>query len=118
MDFDKLGGRKFVSTVIILIIGAGMQAAGRFTTEFGVFLASVLAVFSGANSYLSAKTAGLAPAAASAPEQEDVEAPELAAPPVNASLTDSDRALLEQIAVTVGQTQQILINAMQAGKGT
>lgn len=114
MDFNKIGGRKFISTVIILLIGAVLQGLNKFTAEFGVFLASVLAVFSGSNAYLSAKTAGMvAPEQAAETPTESV-APEV--PTAQAAIDPETRALIEQIAVTVGQTQQILINAMQAGQ--
>jgi hypothetical protein len=106
-NLDAIGGRKFVLTILILLSGIAMQAIGKFSTELGIFMASVLGVFCGSNAYLTAKSMVTSVAEgvvnSASQEQTPKAQPDAAIMP-----------LLQQIAVTVGQTQEILLRAMNA----
>lgn len=112
MDFDKIGGRKFVLAVISLIAGLATHvlSAKGLTTEVVGLIVGVIGTFSVANTVATVKAPGSQEGAASSSEEHEE----------GTAVTTTNAAtevLLEQIAVTVGQTQQLLINAMQAGKG-
>ena len=111
MNFDKIGGRKFVLAIISLIAGLAthvLSVKGLSTEVVGLII-GVIGTFSVANTVATIKTPG----------SQDVSELEFdALPPVDHTQLDllrGQQALLEQIAVTVGGTQQMLLNAMQAG---
>jgi len=110
MDFDKIGGRKFVLAVISLIAGLATHvlSAKGLTTEVVGLIVGVIGTFSVANTVATVKAPGSQEGNTSSEETTAIQP---------AAATAATEALLEQIAVTVGQTQQLLINAMQAGKG-
>ena len=108
MNFDKIGGRKFVLAIISLIAGlvTHVLSAKGLTSEVVGLIVGVIGTFSVANTVSTIK----------APTQEAaVEDDGEVIADNSAELMKSHEALLEQIALTVGQTQQMLLNAMQAG---
>jgi hypothetical protein len=106
MDFDKVGGRKFVLAIVSLIAGlvTHVLSVKGLTSEVVGLIVGVIGTFSVANTVATVK----------APGSQEIEA-DVQLPPPAPPVDNGQTALLEQIAVTVGQTQQLLINAMQAG---
>lgn len=113
--FDKLGGRKFLLSLVILIAIIALSLSGHPpSTETVVGLLGVLATYSGSNSFLTAfvtKNNGT-PAAAAVEEPGEVEmapAPEMP----KQEATPEAPSDLEQRLNLIEQTQQSIIQVLK-----
>lgn len=108
--FDKLGGRKFLLSLVILIAIIALSLSGHPpSTETIVGLLGVLATYSGSNSFLTAfvsKNGAPTPAQAAVEEPEEEEEGEMAPAPE----APSD---LEQRLNLIEQTQQSIIQVLK-----
>lgn len=107
--FDKLGGRKFLLSLVILIAIIALSLSGHPpSTETVVGLLGVLATYSGSNSFL---TAFVSKNGAPMPAQVAVEEPgepELQTEPAPEAPSD-----LEQRLNLIEQTQQSIIQVLK-----
>ena len=113
MNFDAIGGRKFVLAIISLIAGlvTHVLSAKGLTTEVVGLIVGVIGTFSVANTVTTIK----APTETEVSEPSESILPSVRQPDEYSEQFASQQALLEQIAITVSNTQQMLVNAMQAG---
>lgn len=104
---DKLGGRKFLLSLVVLLIGTGVQlyAKSGVTEAFVALLLGALGVFNAANTVVSRAALKVANADSPAPE-------EAAEPPpavIDAQALDSLAGRVNAIEAQVGQHQSALI---------
>jgi hypothetical protein len=50
-----IGGRKFTLSVLVILLGTGLAAAGKLSTEWVALAGSCLGVFTGANLWLETR---------------------------------------------------------------
>lgn len=114
--FDKLGGRKFLLSLVILIAIIALSLSGHPpSTETVVGLLGVLATYSGSNSFLTAfvtKNNGTpAQVAVEEPGEPELQTePASEMPKQEATLVPSD---LEQRLNLIEQTQQSIIQVLK-----
>ncbi len=112
MNLDNLGGRKFVLAILSLVAGLLTHSLSPkgLSTEVVAMIVGILGTFSVANTVATVKAPN---------SQEPTDVPEqvpspATSAPVEPVADNGQTALLEQIAITVSNTQQLLVNAMQA----
>ncbi len=127
--FQKIGGRKFVVSIVAMIVGGAVDVFGPkgLSIEFMSLLVSVVGIFSGANAIVTrgtttiGKLVGTTPPSAPEPTTEP-EAPALNLPPGSIKLIEGkdiggqlDRieTMLEAVAGSVGATNNLLLAAMK-----
>lgn len=118
---DKLGGRKFVLSIISLVAGvaASSLSVKGLTPELVGLIVGVLATFSGTNVMVSKAAMQTSSSDAAAPVTETEQQVALPAPAVDQSeiieRLDRIEQTVGQVAVSASNTNKLLASAMAAG---
>lgn len=125
MNLEALGGRKFLLAIISLVAGLLTHSLSPkgLSTEVVAMIVGIIGTFSVSNTIATIKAPGSQEPTEIAPEPTGGVQPNYSLTiGQDGSIVDyseqlkSQAALLEQIAITVSNTQQMLVNAMQAGQ--
>lgn len=111
MDFDKIGGRKFVAFLVATIAGVLTHALSSkgLTAEVTALLIGLVGTFSASNAFTTAKELATRPPEGPAPEQEATEV----VPPQPDVQSLSVMPALEQLAVSSQNTNKLLAALLQ-----
>jgi hypothetical protein len=109
--FDKLGGRKFVLTLIVIAVATAVQILSPtgVTEAFSALLVGVTGVFGAANAFVTTKAPAVTPDAPEAPPAPDTSHIEEAVEAQAARLQN-----LEQTTQATGQVLDVLAKRIAA----
>lgn len=112
MNFEKIGGRKFVLSVLSMLLGVGVVLAGKpLTFELTGLIVGILAAFTGGNVMVS--KAAINSNGGKVAETSDVDISEPSQEvPTNSEQLNRIEATVNQIALSTANTNKLLVAAI------
>lgn len=113
MNFEKIGGRKFVLSVLSMLLGVGVVLAGKpLTFELTGLIVGILAAFTGGNVMVSKAAINSNGGKMAETSDEDVSEPSQEAAPTNSEQLNRIETTVNQIALSTANTNKLLVAAI------
>lgn len=112
MNFEKIGGRKFVLSVLSMLLGVGVVLAGKpLTFELTGLIVGILAAFTGGNVMVSKAAINSNGGKMAETSDEDVSEPSQEVP-TNSEQLNRIETTVNQIALSTANTNKLLVAAI------